>query len=383
MTRWPVSLLAAASLAFACGAPTDPAVAPETSSAAGAAGESGGAVAIAIAAGAQRSCAVALDGRVACWGRPSDPWQTELVLVPTIEDGVSDARQVVVGFRHACALTATGVYCWGRGPVVDAEDTETLHAPERVELDDVAELVSGYEHVCARTSAGVVSCWGANQRGQLGTTDYESGPLPRVVSDLDDVVLLAAGSNNSCAARGNGEVVCWGTDYLPLGDYAVNTPKAIAGLADPVSIAVGEGHVCAAQANGELAGWGRNTSLQAGAPESVREFQIPATVDGLEPVELVAAGTAHTCVTQAGTVSCWGKNAEAELGIDRRSDPIAEPQAVLGLSEVTQLVAGDFHTCVLLASQQIRCWGNNEWGQLGDGTDDTGFLPTSPMWPDQ
>jgi alpha-tubulin suppressor-like RCC1 family protein len=195
---------------------------------------------------------------------------------------------------------------------------------------------------------------------------------------LSDAVLIAAGSDNSCALRANGEVVCWGTDYLPTDEYAPNTPRLIDGVQSPVSIAVGYGHLCAALSTGEVACWGLNTSYQAGALHPSTIFD-PTVVTGLGAAELVAAGESHSCAVQSGKVSCWGENSHAELGIDRRSEPMAEPQAVVGLSSVVQIAAGDFHTCVLLSSGDIRCWGNNEWGQLGDGTDDTGLIPVRPL----
>ncbi len=372
--------LAIALVAAGCGGdaslPADPQMAGGTRTPADPMATSPSRGALGVAAGAQRSCAIESAGRVSCWGG------TELAAdrVPSYVQGTEDTVQVVVGGQHACARSSLGeVRCWGQGAVVDAEDLETYHAPELVDLGDVAELASGRTHVCARVSSGSVFCWGANQRGQLGTDHYENTPLPQLVTGLDDAVLLAAGSDDSCAVREGGELVCWGTNYLPLDEYAANAPQVIEGVDAPLSVAVGSDHVCAALANGSVSCWGLNTVYQAGGPESESHLASPTVVEGVDSAELLAAGEAHTCVVRQGAVSCWGKNAEAELGIDRRSDPIREPQPVLGLSDVVQITAGDFHTCVLLASGDLRCWGNNEWGQLGDGSEDTGFTPVSPL----
>lgn len=82
----------------------------------------------------------------------------------------------------------------------------------------------------------------------------------------------------------------------------------------------------------------------------------------------ISAGLYHTCaLVSDGTVRCWGQNGYGQLG-DGTTDQREIPVAVAGLSAAAQIAAGGMHTCALLVSGSISCWGGNETGQLGDGT---------------
>ena len=85
-------------------------------------------------------------------------------------------------------------------------------------------------------------------------------------------------------------------------------------------------------------------------------------------VESLAAGSAHTCGVGNGQVFCWGDNRFGQLG-DGSTEGRPQPVAVQGLpAAARQVVAGAVHTCALLADGAAYCWGQNRNGQLGDGT---------------
>ena len=81
----------------------------------------------------------------------------------------------------------------------------------------------------------------------------------------------------------------------------------------------------------------------------------------------IAAGIAHTCaITPEGGVQCWGNNDFGQLG-DRSNLGSNIPVNVIGIDGGRTIVAGGNHTCILSGSD-VWCWGQNSQGQLGDGT---------------
>ena len=96
----------------------------------------------------------------------------------------------------------------------------------------------------------------------------------------------------------------------------------------------------------------------------------PLSLPGSSPgVATIIAGYAHTCaVTTGGAAKCWGDNAWGQLGDGTLTDRLT-PVTVSGLSSgVTTISAGFYHTCAVTTGGAAKCWGYNEYGQLGDGT---------------
>lgn len=140
-------------------------------------------------------------------------------------------------------------------------------------------------------------------------------------------------------------------------------------LTDLVDIKAGERHTCALTSTGSVKCWGFNHDGQLGdGKESDRS--MPSDVVGLTSgAKAIAAGWRHTCaITSGGGVKCWGNNNDGQVGdgteVDRRT-----PQDVVGLlTQVTAITAGERHSCALTTSGGVKCWGNNHDGELGDGT---------------
>src|SRR2546430_10602731 len=84
----------------------------------------------------------------------------------------------------------------------------------------------------------------------------------------------------------------------------------------------------------------------------------------------VAAGDFHTCAALSdGSVRCWGNNEYGQLGNGVNSFlATSTPLRVIGIASAIDVIAGGNHTCALLADRTIRCWGRNALGQLGNGS---------------
>ncbi len=133
---------------------------------------------------------------------------------------------------------------------------------------------------------------------------------------------------------------------------------------------VGSAHSCVVSESGRLFCWGRNPTgaLGDGGTED-RNFPAP-TVDVHENVVDVAPGSGFTCIlTEQGSVECWGSNQFGYLGDGTQSDSLA-PVAVRGLTfGVKDIEAGSAHVCALREEGTVQCWGFDRLGQLGDGDD--------------
>ncbi len=266
----------------------------------------------------------------------------------------------------------------------DVEDRTDVVAtdagfPEPVPPRPLRLLAAGARHTCAIRAGGRVWCWGINFDGQLGVAGPQSpNPdlLPIAVPDLEDAVELSAGTSFTCALRRSGRVVCWGNNdhgQRGLGFIGPGTssgPDAeVSGLDDAVSIESGGDFSCARRAGGELVCWGRNQSGQCGRSGP----DVLATPSEVNPVGVVEAtvGYAHACVrVRTGEVLCWGSNSAGQLGADPgvTGSSRSRPEVVGGLAGVAEVRGMGNSSCARTTDGATRCWGRNDFGQLGDGT---------------
>jgi alpha-tubulin suppressor-like RCC1 family protein len=298
---------------------------------------------------------------------------------------------------YSCALDSAGaVRCWGDlGLAAGVLDTPAVVAGLE---SGVTAIAGGWSHRCALTSSGGVKCWGDNSRGQLGSggsPDHQPTPID-VVGLTSGVVAIAAGGDqtggHTCALLQTGGVKCWGDDSWGQvgsggsGFFVESVPVDVLGLASGVSaIAAGATHSCALPATGTVKCWGSDHygELGDGAPDPERSSSA-VTVVGLSGVSGIAAGARFSCaLLEGGEVKCWGVDVYGQLGDGGTGwDSLASqsaPVSVVGLAGAVAVRAREFHACAIVPPSGLRCWGNDAWGQLGNDNRWRGGSTTTPV----
>jgi alpha-tubulin suppressor-like RCC1 family protein len=392
-----------------------------------------------VVAGESHACALRSDGQVWCWGDNGsgqlgvDPDVVSSAVVPTQVTGLgAGAIAIAAGAEHTCAVLADATaWCWGaNGEGQLAVGGDDNPRPQRV-LDDVAEIAAGGEHTCARRKAddsvwcwgsnsdgqlgdgtkttratpmavpglratrialggdvscalidGHYRCWGGGDAGRLGDSGEDDRPVPAPPSLLDRVTAISAGGDHSCAVN-DGNVVCWGDGEVgQLGDGGRGSLPPVAALSDHSAalVAAGTEISCAVRTDGKVVCWGRGSSGQLGngkmTPWLPQRVALPES-----PVVAVAAGAFHSCAIAGTThsVYCWGNDDNGELGrVVGGGPPQATPAAVTGVHQAVQLALGIQHSCARLEDKTLRCWGDGDDGELGNNaTDDDGPVQVS------
>jgi alpha-tubulin suppressor-like RCC1 family protein len=242
----------------------------------------------------------------------------------------------------------------------------------------LAEIGAGWYHSCARKADRSVWCWGFNADGELGdgtTASPKASPV-QVTGLGTAAVELAVGISHTCARKADGSVWCWGFDdfgQIVGGGTDPITPSPVQVTAlgtSAVEITAGYYQTCARKADGSVWCWGGNDDGELGDGTTVTPSSpVQVTALGTSAVE-ITAGVYQTCARKAdGSVWCWGNNDYGQVGDGTTVSPRPLPVQVAALgTSVVEIAAGYFHTCARKADGSVWCWGSNFYGQMGNGT---------------
>ncbi|MCB9373107.1 MAG: carboxypeptidase regulatory-like domain-containing protein [Microthrixaceae bacterium] len=388
-----------------------------------------------LTAGDIHTCVV-LGGTVRCWGwgasgqlgtgtsfaRGNGPLDMGAFLTPAALGAGRTATAVTAGAEHTCALLDNStIKCWGQnadgqlgqGDTTDRGDNanemgDNLPAVSLGSGRTATAVAAGANHTCALLDNGTVKCWGRNGNGQLGLGDttQRGDEANEMGGSLLSVSLgtgrtataVAAGTNHTCALLDDATVKCWGGGIfgqLGLGDIADrgNQPNEMGDALPAVdlgpnrtatAISAGEFHTCALLDNGNVKCWGNNADGQLGQGDTANRGDAPGEMGtSLPPVSLganrtataVTTGGSHTCaLLDNANVKCWGDNAFGQLGqgdTANRGDAAGEmggslPPVALGSGRTVLAVSsGEDHVCAVLDNATLKCWGDNFGGILG------------------
>ena len=347
---------------------------------------------LALTAGREHTCALTAAGEAKCWGQNGrsqlgDGTTTNSASPVDVSGLASGALTLAAGKEHTCAQMDAGhgggVRCWGANGFGQLGDGTTIERVTPVDVSGLAggalTIVAGADHTCALMASGGVKCWGANTSGQLGDGTTTQRVTPVAASGLaSGVQTLAAGEGHTCALTTDGGVKCWGHNYSgQLGDGTTTNRVTfidVSGLANGVlTLAAGGYHTCALTALGGIRCWGWNNAGQVGDGTTNTRYTSVGVFGLASEVLALSVGGEHACALRTGGgVKCWGRSDIGQLGDGSVEVYRYTPADVSGLaSGVATLAAGGAHTCALMDAVHgggVKCWGWNQYGQLGDGT---------------
>ncbi len=295
-------------------------------------------------------------------------------LAPPVND--VPATQLALGGAFGCSADDGVVTCWGANDVgqLGRGTTSAFEPLGRVTLDEsIAQLTAGQTSACARTVKGRVFCWGDNAHAQLGRADPLISSTPLEVSVPVPVAKLAMHADYALALGSDGRLFGWGNDsegVLGRGDenpMAWPVPRPVLRAAFDLrfkDVSAGQGHACGIDLDDALWCWGRNTNQNLGTASM--EMQLRAPVRVLDGVSRVVAGAFATCALRGGAVWCWGDVPLDEQGTVFRS--VMPREVDFGGATVRAVDYQWFHFCAVTTEGRAFCWGRGAEGQLGIGT---------------
>jgi alpha-tubulin suppressor-like RCC1 family protein len=338
---------------------------------------------------------VALFGVAACADQVSAPRQVRRansVAASATTNVLDSVTSVSTRLLTVCADRSNGAtVCWGKGSDGQIGDGNGTDSPTPVSVAGGFSFraISASDNVCALTGAGVAYCWGFGIDGELGTGSEASQPTPTPVSTTHRFVRLAQARQNGCAITLLAVMYCWG--FNGNGELGVpttgpqmcsdgpcsTTPVAVSGGHAFSFATVGSGWACGITVTGALYCWGRNLEGELGNGSTTSTY-VPTQIAPLHTFINVTASDQHTCaVTSLGRAACWGNNDQGQLG-DGTTTSRLSPVPVSGGHTFRSLSTGEgSFTCGVTPAGAAYCWGDNTFGQLGDGTTNNSLVPVA------
>ncbi|MCL2793310.1 MAG: hypothetical protein FWD87_09485 [Spirochaetaceae bacterium] len=346
-----------------------------------------------VSAGDNHTVAVTTTGQLWAWGRNWDG-ATGLnttsgnTLTPTRVGTATNWVSVSAGDSHTVAITTNGQFwAWGNNQFGQLGDGTTTQRNIPTRIGDATNwrtMSAGDIHTVAVRMDGTLWAWGSNWDGRTGLGITSGNTLtPTRVGEATNWVSVSAGSGHTMAIREGNTLWGWGSNGSgQLGD-GTTTSRSIPAQVQSGTwtfVSAGSSHTVAIRTGGALWTWGSNREGQLGngtvgaftnsnTPIQVTMATVTLPVPTVNTVTAVAAGNSHTLVIGAnGTLWGWGNSDNGQTGLRMLGGtPTAPLQAGIATNWAS-VSAGAFHTVAVTTNGQLWAWGNNQFGQLGNGT---------------
>lgn len=372
----------------------------------------------AVATGGGHSLAVKADGSLMAWGlnRSGQLGDGSAIDKTTpVQVGTAKTWSVIsAGEFHAvalfgtnCAVNGCPLYAWGfnqNGQLGDGT-TKDINTPTKIgTVTTWIAVAAGKAHTLAVKKDGTLWAWGRNFSAQLGDGTHLDRLVPTQIGTAKTWKAVAAGEEHSMGLTTTGTAYTWGTrisgqtgqgnaivilyDTAPI---ALALPPNYTTPVQFVAIAAGYNHNLAIRNNGTLYAWGDNQYGQVGGSSGVGTqcpFTAPATdcevdllqikIDATQGADndwsVLSAGLGHSVAIKSdGSLWAWGNNDYGQLG-NGSTAPSNLPIKIGNDKDWVIVSAGKYHTFAIKADGTLWGWGRNAEGQLGNGTSASSVL---------
>lgn len=373
-------------------------------------------------------CGLDPNNDVYCWGEDANsalgapatsvcgPKSRPCILQPELVQGGVKFKSIAAGGGggHVCGIALSGdAYCWGSpgaGQLGDGTNT-VLSTPTLVAGGHTwTSLAAGEGETCGIATDGNAYCWGSNAFGQIGTTDAIStcgtascALTPVQVAAPTRLVEVSVGLSFACGVGADGSAWCWGSALQPggsLGDGSTThslTPVRVAGSVAFKHIAAGTLSACAVSVDDAAYCWGRNEGTRTLGIGTGPDSPVPVPVAGGLSVDSISAANTnnvfpHICMHATdGNLWCFGDNSSQQLGSTASNETCSVtnfanklftspcnnvPVLVGGGHTFRSVVTGSELSCGVSTDDRSYCWGNDLFGQIGDGTTSSNRSPS-------
>ncbi|MDA8765692.1 putative Ig domain-containing protein, partial [Candidatus Poseidoniales archaeon] len=331
------------------------------------------------------------------WGTPTGLLENVTYTVFTNNSGGSTNTTFTLGLNWTLTPSVEGVLITRNSSI--ASDITWEWDYDSLEAQNLS-LVTGEWNTCALDNNGNVFCWGRNGNGQIGngqtgtagcgSSGHKCKDIPTATNDLgSDVISLAFGHQHACGLLDTGVVKCWGRNnngQLGTSSGDKDTPQTVnlGSGRTATSIYAGGYFTCAILDDASVKCWGQNDQGQLGIG-STSNTNTPTTINtlgsGRTAVSLATAYNAVCALLDDGSVKCWGDDNKGQLGNGGSNSDITSPPASainLGTGRTAKAITGgEFHFCAILDDDSIKCWGEGDDGKLGTGSTGIRNTPTS------
>jgi len=321
----------------------------------------------------------------------------------------NETTQIFLGGYHSSLITQDGeVYIWGRNMYGGLGDSTRTSKSTPIDITSELNLESreiiiqmslGNHHSAAVTSGGRLLTWGNNQYGQLGddTTIDKLTPVDVTsqfnLNNDEKIIQVSFNGVSSSAITSDGRIFTWGGKTLDIGilvaesvpvditsEFNLNPGEKI------IQVSLGGFHYSVITSEGRIFTWGQNDNGQLGdgtTTYSSAPIDITSqfSFDEEEKIIQVSLGGSHSSViTSKGRIFTWGENDNGQLG-DGTTTDILTPYNITAnfnlnqAERITQVSLGGFHYSVITSEGRIFTWGSNFAGKLGDGTTVDSSIP--------